>query len=98
MNAAHYKNTLIFLLSSIGLIVLPHSLNIPPVLFGFFSLMLGWRFVCVWKPQYLPNSRVLLFLTLFALALLLSQHRHLLGRDAGTNLFILALGLKLLEI
>jgi transglutaminase-like putative cysteine protease len=98
MNATHYKNTLIFLLSSVGLIVLPHSLNIPPALFGFFSLMLGWRFVCVWRPQYLPTARVLFFLTLFALALLLSQHTHLLGRDAGTNLFILALGLKLLEI
>jgi len=92
------KNSLIFLLSSVGLIVLPHSANIPPVLFGFFSLMLSWRFVCVWRPQYLPTTRILFFLTLLAFALLLSQHRHLLGRDAGTNLFILALGLKLLEI
>ncbi|MDP3007720.1 MAG: DUF3488 and transglutaminase-like domain-containing protein [Methylococcales bacterium] len=98
MNAAHYKNTLIFLLSSVGLIVLPHCLNIPPALFGFFNLLLAWRFVCIWQPRYLPTTRVLFFLTVFALALLLSQHRHLLGRDAGTNLFILALGLKLLEI
>ena len=98
MNSPHFKKILIFLLSSIGLIVAPHIANIPTTLFGFFSLVLGWRFVAVWRPQYLPNSRVLFFLTIFALALLLSQHKHLLGRDAGTNLFILALGLKLLEI
>ena len=98
MNSPHFKKILIFLLSSIGLIVAPHIANIPIALFGFFCLMLGWRFAAVWQPQYLPRSRVLLFLTLFALTLLLSQHKHLLGRDAGTNLFILALGLKLLEI
>lgn len=98
MNSPHHKRILIFLLTSVGLIVLPHSVNIPPALFGFFSLMLGWRFTCIWRPQYLPTTRVLFFLTMLALVLLLSQHRHLLGRDAGTNLFILALGLKLLEI
>jgi len=98
MNSPHHKRILIFLLTSVGLIVLPHSVNIPPALFGFFSLLLGWRFTCIWQPQYLPTKRVLFFLTILAFALLLSQHRHLLGRDAGTNLFILALGLKLLEI
>jgi transglutaminase-like putative cysteine protease len=98
MNSPHHKRILIFLLTSVGLIVLPHSVNIPPALFGFFCLMLGWRFACIWRPQYLPTTRVLFFLTMLALVLLLSQHRHLLGRDAGTNLFILALGLKLLEI
>lgn len=100
MNSLHYQSTLIFLLSSVGLIVLPHVANIPIIIFGFFSLMLAWRFVCVWRPQYLPGSRQLHFLMLFALILLLLAHQHsrLLGRDAGTNLFILALGLKLLEI
>jgi transglutaminase-like putative cysteine protease len=98
MTPALPKNTLIFLLTSVGLIVLPHALNIPPVLFGFFILLWAWRFVAVWRPQYLPTKRVLLILTLLAFTLLLSQYRHLLGRDAGTNLFILALGLKLLEI
>lgn len=92
------KNILIFLLTSVGLIVLPHIANIPPALFGFFSIMLGLRFVVIWRPQYLPNSRVLFVLTLFALVLLFSQHKGIFGRDSGTNLFILGLGLKLLEI
>jgi transglutaminase-like putative cysteine protease len=99
MNSPHFKNILIFLLSSVGLIVAPHIANIPIALFGFFNLMLIWRFVSIWRPEYLPSKRLLLYLSLFALVLLLSyQRKGLIGRDAGTNLFILALGLKLLEI
>lgn len=99
MNLPLTKNILLFLLSSIGLIVLPHIANIPLTMFGFFSVMLGWRFFCVWQPRYLPPPRVLYVLMLAALVLLVSHHhKTLFGRDAGTNLFILALGLKLLEI
>jgi transglutaminase-like putative cysteine protease len=99
MNSPHFKNILIFLLSSVGLIVAPHIANIPIGLFGFFCLMLSWRFVSIWRPEYLPSKRLLLYLSLFALVLLLSyQRKGLVGRDAGTNMFLLALGLKLLEI
>jgi protein-glutamine gamma-glutamyltransferase len=99
MTTPQSKNILLFLLSSVGLIVLPHATNIPILLFCFFYLLLAWRFVCVWQPHYLPKSQLLFVLTLFGFALLLSQHTHsrLLGRDAGTELFIVALGLKLLE-
>lgn len=92
------KSILIFLLSSIGLIVLPHIDHIPAVLFAFFYLLLGWRFIGVWKPHWLPNKWIVFFLTLCGLALLYSHHQGVLGRDAGTRLFITALGLKLLEI
>ena len=92
------KNILIFLLSSIGLIVFPHLYHIPPVLFGFFYLLLGWRFIGIWKPNWLPGRQLVFLLLIGAMALLYSQHQGLFGRDAGTNLFIVALGLKLLEI
>lgn len=99
MNPAHYQNILLFLLTSIGLIVLPHAVNIPIDMFGFFCLVLGWRFACVWRPQYLPSKHILVALMLFVFALLIAHHRgRLFGRDAGTELFILALGLKLMEI
>lgn len=46
----------------------------------------------------MPN-RLLLFLLMTAgIALLYSQHQGMFGRDAGTSLFVVALGLKLLEI
>ena len=92
------KNILIFLLSSIGLIVFPHVYHIPITVFGFFCLLLGWRFMGIWKQNCLPNKPVIFLLASCGIALLYSQHQGLFGRDAGTNLFITALGLKLLEI
>ncbi|MGR9100558.1 MAG: transglutaminase family protein, partial [Gammaproteobacteria bacterium] len=92
------NKTLVFLLASLGLIVLPHALNIPAALFLFFLLALAWRLLGVWYKKLLPG-RYLLFIATFAGVLLLaSQHRGILGRDAGTALFVTALGLKLLEI
>ncbi|WP_411725340.1 DUF3488 domain-containing protein, partial [Methyloglobulus sp.] len=98
MNPAHNKNILIFLLSSIGLIALPHVYHLHLAVFGFFSLLLVWRFIGIWKPDRLPNGPTLLFLTVCGLAILYSQHRGILGRDGGTSLFVIALGLKLMEI
>ena len=98
MNNAHNKSVLIFLLSSIGLIVLPHIDHIPKVLSAFFYLLLGWRFSGIWKRNWLPNKLIVFFLTVCGLALIYSQHQGVFGRDAGTSLFITALALKLLEI
>ncbi len=92
------KNILIFLLTAIGLIVFPHVHHIPVAVFGFFCLLLGWRFVGIWKQNWLPETPIIFLLVAFGTALLYTQHQGLLGRDAGTNLFIIALGLKLLEI
>ncbi len=92
------QRILVFLLISIGLITLPHINHMPVPVFSFFSLLLIWRFVCVWKTNYLPNKLVILLLVIAAVVLLYTQHKGFLGRDAGTNLFVTALGLKLLEI
>lgn len=98
MNIAQNKNILIFLLSSIGLIAFPHITHIPATTLAFFYLLLSWRFIGIWKQNWLPNKLAVFFLTVFGLILLYSQHKGLLGRDAGTRLFITALALKLLEI
>jgi len=92
------KNILIFLLTAIGLIVLPHIENLPPSVTGYFYLLLSWRFVGVWKPQWLPTKLTLLLLTVIGIAILYDLHEGIFGRDAGTRLFVTALGLKLLEI
>lgn len=92
------KNILIFLLVSIGLIVFPHIYHIPIAVFGFFCLLFSWRFIGIWKQNWLPNMPVIFLLVICGAVLMYSQHQGLFGRDAGTNLFIVALGLKLLEI
>lgn len=92
------QRVVIFLLLSIGLITLPHVNHIPLPLFALFAVLLLWRFIGIWKINYLPNKAVLLVLTVVAIFLLYKQHQGLMGRDAGTSLFVIALGLKLLEI
>ncbi|MBD9354404.1 DUF3488 domain-containing transglutaminase family protein [Methylomonas sp. EbA] len=89
---------MLFMLGSIGLITLPHAWHIPPILFGFFMLMLLWRLLAVWRPHYLPNRFAVFLLMLVGIGLLYSQQHSVFGRDAGTGLFVVALGLKLLEI
>ena len=98
MNIVHNKNILIFLLSSIGLIALPHISHIPITIFAFFYVLLSWRFIGIWKQNWLPNKLIIFFLTACGLALLYTQHQGIFGRDAGTRLFVAALGLKLMEI
>ncbi len=97
-NPAHNKEILVFLLSSIGLIVLPHVYHLHLAVFGFFCLLLAWRFVGIWKPERLPTFPIILLLIVSGMAILYIQHRGFLGRDGGTSLFVIALGLKLMEI
>jgi len=98
MTASPNHNVLIFLLTSIALIVLPHFYHLPISIFGFFYLLLGWRLAGLWKPAWLPNRWLVFLLTVIGLSLIYLQHQGIFGRDAGTRLFIIALGLKLMEI
>ena len=93
-----HKNILAFLFSAIGLMVLPHVYNIPVNIFAFFYLLLGWRLVSLWHPHLLPSKLIIFLLTVLGIALLFSHHSGIFGRDAGTRLFLTALGLKLMEI
>jgi protein-glutamine gamma-glutamyltransferase len=97
-NPAHNKEILIFLLSSIGLIVLPHVYHLHWGVFGYFCFLLAWRFIGIWKPERLPTFPVIVLLIVIGMAILYLQHRGFLGRDGGTSLFVIALGLKLMEI
>ncbi|GAB6141497.1 protein-glutamine gamma-glutamyltransferase TgpA [Methylosoma difficile] len=87
-----------FLLASIGLIVLPHINHIPANLFAFFIVLWGWRFIGIWRPQFLPNNLLLMLIAVVGIALFYNEHQGLFGRDAGTRLFLVGLSLKLMEI
>ncbi|SMG67063.1 transglutaminase domain-containing protein [methanotrophic bacterial endosymbiont of Bathymodiolus sp.] len=92
------QRTLLFLLASIGLITLPHAFHVPAPIFAFFAILLVWRFLGVWYPAYLPNQMLVFLSLLSGISLLVIMHQGIFGRDAGTAVFIVALGLKLLEI
>ncbi|MGR9014306.1 MAG: transglutaminase TgpA family protein [Gammaproteobacteria bacterium] len=89
---------LLLLLGAIGLITVPHIGHIPLPLSVIFFALLFWRLLGVWRPGYLPNGKVISLLTLSCIGLLYSQHTGVWGRDAGTAVFVTALGLKLLEL
>ena len=92
------QRSVIFLLGSVALITLPHAAHIPVPLFAFFTLLLAWRAIGIWRDELLPGRLLVFLLTLVGIALLVSQQHGVFGRDAGTGLFTVALGLKLLEI
>ena len=92
------QRTILFLLISIGLITIPHAFHVPVPIFSFFAVLLVWRFVGVWYPVYLPNQVLVFLLLLSGVSLLVIMHQGVFGRDAGTAVFVVALGLKLLEI
>ncbi|MBL6986589.1 MAG: DUF3488 domain-containing transglutaminase family protein, partial [Methylobacter sp.] len=89
---------LLLLLSAVGLVTVPHIGHVPLPLSVLFFALLFWRLLGVWRPRYLPNGKVIFLLTLSGIGLLYSQHTGVWGRDAGTAVFIAALGLKLLEL
>jgi len=92
------SRVLVFLLSSIGLITFPHVFHVPIPVISFFFVLLVWRAIGVWRPAYLPNQLLVFLLLLSGIALLVVMHQGVFGRDAGTAVFVTALGLKLLEI
>lgn len=92
------KKAHIFLLSAIGVIMLPHVFHLPYPIIGYVFLLLGWRFAGIFQPARLPGSVLLILLTVCGLAILYFQFHTFLGRDAGTSLFLIALGLKLMEL
>lgn len=91
-------NIQLFLLTSIALIALPHFNHLSIFVFGYFYFLLVWRFIVIKFPKLLPNKFVLLLLIAFGALILYREHHSMLGRDAGTSLFMIALALKLMEI
>ncbi len=91
-------SALVFLLSSLGLIVLPQFNNLPFILFVMFYVLWGWRFIGIWHPHYLPGRGVILLCAVCAISIMTWLKLGFLGRDAGIAIFTTALGLKLLEL
>lgn len=98
-----FANTLnqrgiLLLLVSLAAISLPHLQNLPPALSGFFAGLLAWRAAALRHERWLPGRLLLLLLTLLGIALLISLHKGIFGRDAGTAIIMVATALKLFEL
>jgi transglutaminase-like putative cysteine protease len=89
---------LLLLLSAVGLIVLPHVAHIPFSLTALFFCLWIWRMLAVWQPRFLPQGWAVVLVILIGAVLLASQYQGVFGREIGTSVFVLALGVKLLEL
>ncbi|WP_024299357.1 transglutaminase TgpA family protein [Methylomicrobium lacus] len=92
------KNLLLLLFGAVGLAVLPHIQHISNRSFGFFTALWVWRVLGIWRPAWLPGRLSVFLLLLVGIALLFAERQGILGRDAGSSLLVIALGLKLMEM
>lgn len=88
----------ILLLISVGFVALPHAANLDPIVCVFFASLLVWRYATVQRPTLRPGKWPLLLLTLAGAALVYVQYHRIYGRDGGSALFMVGLGLKLMEM
>lgn len=86
------------LLFSVFFVAAPHLLNLSLGIVLYFSLMAAWRFASGYRPALQPGRLLLFLLTLAGAALVYVNHHRFYGREAGSSLFLVGLGLKLMEM
>jgi len=86
------------LLFSVFFVAAPHLLNLGLGIVLYFSLMTAWRFALGYRPTLQPGRLLLFLLTLAGAALVYVDYHRFYGREAGSSLFLVGLGLKLMEM
>ncbi len=87
----------LFLLVVVAWVMAPQALHLPLWAGALAALLLLWRGALAWQGRPLPGRWAMLPLVALAVGATLLTHRTLLGRDAGTTLVVVLLGLKTLE-
>jgi transglutaminase-like putative cysteine protease len=86
------------LLFSVFFVAAPHLFNLGLGVVLYFSLMTAWRFTLGYRPTLQPGRLLLFLLTLAGAALVYVDYHRFYGREAGSSLFLVGLGLKLMEM
>jgi transglutaminase-like putative cysteine protease len=86
------------LLASILFVAFPHVRNLGLPTFLFFTALVLWRTAAVYRPVLHPGRILLLLVTLAGAVLVYDQHQRFYGREGGAALFLVGLGLKLMEM
>ena len=87
-----------WLLGAVVWIAAPHAQNLDPAVMAYFALLALWLFAALYFKFPLPNKALLFLLTLSGASIVLFHYHRFWGQEAGSSLFIVGLGLKLLEI
>ncbi len=92
------QTAMTWLLIVLGLVILPHSLNLP-IWISLLALAMGvWRWLTTQRNWPLPGNIIKLLLTLSLVAGVFANYGTLVGRDSGTALLVVMVGLKLVEL
>ncbi len=86
------------LLLSVLFVALPHAFHLSTPIFLFFAMLLLWRFAAGRRPALHPGRIPLLVLTAAGALLVYAQYHRFYGREGGAALFLVGLGLKLMEM
>jgi len=89
---------LLWLMTTLILVVLPHSGRLPGWILVAFFVSLGWRYLMTYKKWPMPNMWVQFALALLILLGLSLSYGSWLGRQASIALLVVLCGLKLLEM
>jgi len=95
---AEDRQKLALLLGAVLLVAAPHAQNLAPAVMAYFALLAGWRAVALYFKAGLPNKALLFLLTLGGVGVVLGHYHRVWGQEAGSSLFIVGLGLKLMEM
>ncbi|MEI7868650.1 MAG: DUF3488 and transglutaminase-like domain-containing protein [Candidatus Methylumidiphilus sp.] len=97
LSPADDKQKLGWLLGSVVLVAAPHAFNLAPVVMAYFVMLALWLLSALYLKFPLPNRALLFLLTLSGASIVLWHYHRFWGQEAGSSLFIVGLGLKLLE-
>jgi transglutaminase-like putative cysteine protease len=86
------------LLCAVFLVVAPHAFNLATSIMAFFCLSLAWRCAVLYRKTPPPPRTLLFLMTLVGAGLVFAEYHRFYGREAGASLFVVGLGLKLLEL
>ena len=85
------------LLGAVVFVAAPHAFNLAPMVMAYFGLLALWHFAALYLKFRLPDKSILLLLTVAGAGIVLWHYHRFWGQQAGSSLFIVGLGLKLLE-
>lgn len=92
------RHRLELLLASVVLVVLPHFANLANTIVAFCLLTTLWSFAAGRGVVRLPGRPMLFLLTLGGAGLVFGEYHRFYGMEGGSSLFVVGLGLKLLEL
>ncbi len=87
-----------WLLSAIGLSVIPHLLRLPLIITAIFISVFLFALLIQLNKVKAPNKILLFFLTMTIVLMVFFSHGTLIGQDAGVSLLVAMCAIKLLEV